>query len=114
MTEQALEAAMAPVVAVALEDLHQQASAEITRLEAAIPPRLEAAEQDVKNWAHDALTTLHGLVARIDQHRQGANATPATAGPTQPAAASTPPPTSTASATPAVSSTPGSAPAAAK
>jgi hypothetical protein len=66
----------APVVAALLEDLHAAASAEITRLEAAAPARITAAEQDVQNWANDLKTTLHGLVARIEGAR--ANLTAAT------------------------------------
>ena len=66
----------APVVAALLEDLHQAASAEISRLEAAMPARIDAAEQDVQDWAIDLKNTLHGLVARIQGARN--NVTTAT------------------------------------
>lgn len=71
----------APVVAALLEDLHTAASAEITRLEAALPERLTSAEQTVQDYAHDLIGTLHGLVARIEGARGNLNAA-TTPGPT--------------------------------
>lgn len=71
----------APVVAALLEDLHAAASAEITRLEAALPERLASAEQTVQDYAHDLIGTLHGLVARIEGARGNLNAA-TTPGPT--------------------------------
>lgn len=91
--EQAAVQAFTPVAATLLEDLHQAASAEIDRLEKALPARFAAAEQDVQDWGRDALGALHRLIARIDGHRgiaaleQEAAAAP---GPTRPAVPSTP------------------------
>jgi hypothetical protein len=59
----------APVVAALLEDLHTAASAEITRLEATMPQRIQAAETDVQNWTNELVGAFHGLVARIDGAR---------------------------------------------
>jgi hypothetical protein len=107
MTE--VEQAEAAAITAILEELHQFASEEITRLEAAMPQRLAAAEQTVQDWAHDAVGALHSFVARIDSHR-GAPSAPSTTtpGPARPAASSaTTTPASTASATAAASSTSG-------
>lgn len=71
----------APVVAALLEELHQLASAEIEKAEATIPARLEAAEQQVQDYAADLVGAFHRLVAHIDQARS--NVTDATTvGPT--------------------------------
>lgn len=78
----------APVIHALLEDLHTAASAEITRIEAAMPPRIDAAETSVQDWATDLLGTLHGLVARIDSART--NVTTATVPTPAPAPAAKP------------------------
>lgn len=95
MTEQAIAGAAAqiaaPVVAALLEDLHTAASAEITRLEATMPPRIQAAETDIQNWTNELVGAFHGLVARIDSAR--GNVTAATKPPAVPTPA-TPPPAS--------------------
>lgn len=85
MSEQAVAGIVghiaAPVVAALLEQLHVAASAEIERLEATMPQRIAAAEQDVQDWTGDLMHTLHGLVARIDGARSNVQAA-TTAGPT--------------------------------
>lgn len=59
----------APVVSALLEDVHAYASAEFERLAKTLPPRLDAAEQDVQDWAHDAHDLGQRLMARLDQAR---------------------------------------------
>lgn len=71
----------APVVAALLEDLHAAASAEIARLEATMPARIDAAETEIQTWTGDLIGAYHRLVAHIDNART--NVTAATvAGPT--------------------------------
>jgi hypothetical protein len=64
----------APVVSALLEELHQTASAEITRLEATMPARIEAAEQTVQDWTSDLIGAYHRLVAHIDSARSNVTA----------------------------------------
>lgn len=59
----------APVVNALLEDVHAYAAAEFERLAKTLPPRLDAAEQDVQDWAHDAHDLGQRLMARLDQAR---------------------------------------------
>lgn len=99
MTEQAILnaaiTALTPAAAALLEDLHQAASAEITRLEANLPAEIAAASSTVQNWTDDMMGAFHRLVALIEHHRGGASATPTDAVPTPavPAAAATTTPT---------------------
>lgn len=59
----------APVVNALLEDVHAYVAAEFERLAKALPPRLDAAEQDVQDWAHDAHDLAQRVMTKLDQAR---------------------------------------------
>lgn len=59
----------APVVDALLEDIHAFASAGYERLTKTLPPRLDAAEQDIQDWAHEAHDLAQRVMAKLDQAR---------------------------------------------
>jgi len=59
----------APVVDALLEDIHAFASAGYERLTKTLPPRLDAAEQDIQDWAHEAHQFIQHVMARLDAAR---------------------------------------------
>lgn len=71
------------------EAAYQFVSTEIAHIEQTLPDRLNAAEQTVQDWGHDAVNALHRISAFIDQHRSAPTAASAqtpTAAPQQPTA----------------------------
>lgn len=85
----------APVVAALLEDVHAYVSTEAARIAAAAPKRLDAAEQEIQDWAHDAADLAQRVMARLDSARgnltaaETATSTSASAPTTAPTAATT-------------------------
>lgn len=106
MTEQAIETAAAPLLAAVLEDLHQYASTELEHLGNTMPALLRSASTDVQAAFATLEARYHGLVARIDAHRNGLVPPGFTPAPTEAPATSTS--TSTASTPPSPASPTGS------